>query len=109
MEIHQKQSFQDSFKIYFDKTIDLNLIKDNLTKKQDSLSKDLENISKADVIIVSISFEIKKNKKDFEPLKKLIKNIGKKIKKKTLILFETTLPPGTCEKNSHSINFCQEI
>ena len=34
------------FKIYFDKTIDLNLIKDNLTKKQDSLSKDLENISK---------------------------------------------------------------
>ncbi len=34
------------FKIYFDKNIDLNLIKDNLVKKQDKLSKDLENVSK---------------------------------------------------------------
>ncbi len=34
------------FKIYFDKSIDLNLIKDNLTKKQSKLSNELENISK---------------------------------------------------------------
>jgi len=34
------------FKIYFDKNIDLNLIKDNLSKKQDKLSKELEGISK---------------------------------------------------------------
>ena len=34
------------FKIYFDKNVDLNLIKDNLVKKQDKLSKDLENVSK---------------------------------------------------------------
>ena len=34
------------FKIYFDKNVDLNIIKDNLTKKQDRLSKDLKNVSK---------------------------------------------------------------
>ena len=59
---------------------------------------DFENINKADIIIISINFEIQKNKKDFKPLIELIRNIGKKIKKNSLILFETTLPPGTCEK-----------
>jgi valyl-tRNA synthetase len=34
------------FKIYFDKNIDLNLIKDNLSKKQDKLSKELEGVGK---------------------------------------------------------------
>ena len=34
------------FKIYFDKTIDLNLIKDNLAKKKSKFSKELEIITK---------------------------------------------------------------
>jgi len=34
------------FKIYFDKSIDLNLIKDNLSKKHNKLSEELEGISK---------------------------------------------------------------
>ena len=34
------------FKIYFDKTVDLTLIKDNLIKKKSKYSKDLEIISK---------------------------------------------------------------
>jgi len=34
------------FKIYFDKTVDLDLIKDNLSKKHSKLSKELESISK---------------------------------------------------------------
>jgi len=59
---------------------------------------DLENIKNANIIIISINFEIKKNIKDFNILKQLIRNIGNRIKKKTLILFETTVPPGTCEK-----------
>ena len=33
-------------KIYFDKSIDLNIIKDNLRKKHDKLSKELQSISK---------------------------------------------------------------
>ena len=38
--------FGEIFKIYFDKNVDLNIIKDNLTKKQDRLYRDLENVSK---------------------------------------------------------------
>ena len=34
------------FKIYFDKNVDLNTIKDNLAKKLNKLSEQLENISK---------------------------------------------------------------
>ncbi len=34
------------FKIYFDKGVDLNLIKDNLSQKHNKLSKELESISK---------------------------------------------------------------
>ena len=34
------------FKIYFDKTIDLNIIKDNLTKKHNKLSNELQSILK---------------------------------------------------------------
>ena len=34
------------FKIYFDKSVDLNVIRDNLNKKYNKLSKDLENINK---------------------------------------------------------------
>tara|TARA_B100001175_G_C19482420_1_gene627885 strand:- start:430 stop:1890 length:1461 start_codon:yes stop_codon:yes gene_type:complete len=34
------------FKIYFDKTVDLNLIKDNLSKKKSNFSRDLEIIGK---------------------------------------------------------------
>ena len=34
------------FKIYFDKSVDLNLIKDNLSEKHNKLSKELESISK---------------------------------------------------------------
>ena len=34
------------FKIYFDKSVDLNIIKDNLTKKYNKLSKEIESISK---------------------------------------------------------------
>jgi len=59
---------------------------------------DLENLKTANIIIVSINFEIKKNTKNFNSLKKLLREIGNKIQKKTLILFETTVPPGTCER-----------
>ena len=46
---------------------------------------------------MSISFDFK-SKNSLENLKKLFFNIIKKIKKKTLIILVTTLPPGTCDK-----------
>ena len=35
----------DLFKIYFDENVDLNLIKDNLTKRQDKHKKEMDKIS----------------------------------------------------------------
>ena len=91
--IDKKKSFfntnDNKFNKLFNKTI-------NSSKCE--IRTDLENIKNANIIIISINFEIKKNIKDFNILKQLIRNIGNRIKKKTLILFETTVPPGTCEK-----------
>lgn len=74
-----------------------------LLNKTISLSKieirtDFKNLVKSDVIIVSINFEIKKHKKEFNNLKKLFEDIGSRIKRGSLVLLETTIPPGTCEK-----------
>ena len=74
------------------------LLKKTINFSKVEVRTDFRNINKADIIIISINFEIQKNKKDFKPLIELIRNIGKKIKKNSMILFETTLPPGTCEK-----------
>ena len=62
----------------------------------------------ADVIIIDINLDIKKNKKniksskwydlDLNNFKKAIKTIGSHCKENALILLETTVPPGTCKK-----------
>lgn len=55
-----------------------------------------------DVIVSNINLDlVYKNKKpsvNFKNLKDIYTNIGKKVKKNTLIVLETTVPPGTCEK-----------
>ncbi|WP_440907465.1 nucleotide sugar dehydrogenase [Candidatus Pelagibacter sp.] len=66
-------------------------------KRNYQISLNLEPIKNCNTIIVSISFDFK-SKNSLENLKKLFFNIIKKIKKKTLIILETTLPPGTCDK-----------
>lgn len=63
------------------------------------IETDFRNIHKSDIIIISVNFDIKKKERNpFKPLKEIIANIGKNISKQTLILVETTLPPGTCSK-----------
>jgi UDP-N-acetyl-D-glucosamine dehydrogenase len=64
--------------------------------------------SKADVIIVDINLDVdKKSSKwkdllgydvDLSNFKKAIKTIGRNCKENVLILVETTVPPGTCQK-----------
>lgn len=64
--------------------------------------------SKADVVIVDINLDVKKNStvsKDLEdysvdltPFKKAIESIGSNCKKDVLVLVETTVPPGTTDK-----------
>lgn len=63
------------------------------------LSTDLEEIKNSEVIIVSINFEIDiKNRYPFYELKMFFNKLAKLISKDTLIIVETTLPPGTCDK-----------
>lgn len=74
----------------------------SVVNKNFYVTNDIKNIRNSNYIIVSISFNIN-NKKDIDNLKKLFKKIGKYYKKNSLILIETTLPPGTCEKIIHPI------
>ena len=48
---------------------------------------------------MSVNFDINKKKKlsNFIEIKKLFFNIGKHVKKNSLILIQTTLPPGSCD------------
>ncbi len=71
----------------------------NGTLKATSSTKVFE---KASVVIVSINCDIKKTKrgpiinlKDFE---KSIAQFAKRIKENTLVIIESTVPPGTCKK-----------
>ena len=68
-------------------------------KKNFSVTTDLNVIKNSNIIIISINFDFKiKNINSFKVLKKFFARIGSLIKKNTLIIVETTLPPGTTDK-----------
>lgn len=73
------------------------LLKKTIKSSKVEISTNYKDLCYSDIILISINFEIRKNKKKFIILKKLINNIGENIKKHSLILFQTTFPPGTCE------------
>ena len=61
------------------------------------------NYSKYDFICIDINVDISNVEENisfinFENIKKLINSIGKQIKQGTLVLVESTIPPGTCEE-----------
>ena len=66
-------------------------------KKKYKISLNLDPIQKCSIIVISISFDFS-SKNSIKNLKKLFFDVSKKVKKKTLIILETTLPPGTSEK-----------
>ena len=72
------------FKIYFDKNVDLNLIKENLTKKQGKFSNELENIKKKldnkSFIEKAPNHIVEQEKNTYNELKKDIDKINLTIK-----------------------------
>lgn len=57
----------------------------------------------ADVVIVDINLDVEyaedgQPRLNMEPFKRAIRTIGENIKPETLVIVETTVPPGTCEK-----------
>ena len=57
----------------------------------------LKNLSEADIVLVSVGFDFTKSQ-SLSNLKNLSYEISNSINSNTLIIFETTLPPGTCDK-----------
>ena len=78
----------------------------NLLKKIENnnnlrATDDIKCFLKADVIIISINFDFKdKNFKDFKlnAFKKSVEDIAKNITENTLLIVQSTVPPGTTEK-----------
>ena len=81
-----------------------NLIKSSL-KKQIKInlkaSTDIKYIAKANVIVCNINLDIQKYNNNinvkFDQFKKSITEISKLVNPKSLIIIETTVPPGTCK------------
>lgn len=69
--------------------------KNSSNRKDISITTDTTSIKSSDIILVSIGFEARKRKSRFNFLK-LCETISKNIKKNALIIYESTLPPGTC-------------
>ena len=80
-----------------DKTLSQKFAYSSLKNKINIL-KNLEHLTKIDIVILSVSFDFINNKNAFKNLKGLIQQISKFIKKRSLLLIETTLPPGTYER-----------
>ena len=72
--------------------------KNSSIKNKINILENIKDIQKMDIIILSVGFDFFGNKYSFKNLTKLIKKISENIKKGTLLLIETTLPPGTYEK-----------
>jgi nucleotide sugar dehydrogenase len=63
------------------------------------INNNLDNLSKSNIVIVSINFDFNEKKPSpFKNLVNLSNEIAKKINKGTLLIIETTLPPGTTDK-----------
>jgi len=86
--------------------------KNTQVKKNLFVTNKSEYFSFCDIIIVDINLDVKKNinfinnyQYDIiiDPFKQGIKTIGDNCKEDALILIETTVPPGTCEKIAYPI------
>ena len=97
------------------------LIEISLNKNLLNFTDSFECLTNSSVIIVSVGFDFSKKteKQQFKNLNILFEKICEKISKKTLLIVETTLPPGTCDKaiiplmkkklKKRNINFDKDI
>ncbi len=85
-------------------TVDQSMIKgtENCVKRGNlRATTDHSVIGKADVVVISVNLDISSidgttPNVNFAPFKKAIHTLGKGVRKGTLIIVETTVPPGTC-------------
>ncbi len=77
-------------------------LKKSISQKNIVAGNSLEYYKLASVVIICINCDLTgQNKKisiNFKPFKKSIKEVADNIKVNTLVIVESTVPPGTCEK-----------
>ncbi|MCR5272851.1 MAG: nucleotide sugar dehydrogenase [Lachnospiraceae bacterium] len=78
-------------------------LKEASTKGNLKATTDKEYFSFADIVVVDINLDVKYGEDqspylDLEQFKNAIHTLGSRIKEDTLVLVETTVPPGTCQK-----------
>ena len=72
----------------------------NIKIKNSTTTSNPKKINLADIIIVCLPTPINKNKKpDISILKNASKIIGKNIKKNAVVIYESTVYPGTTERS----------
>ena len=74
---------------------------------------DKDNFKFADVVVVDINLDVKYSSEetpylDLALFKEAMRTIGSRIREETLVLVETTVPPGTCQKVVRPI-LCEEF
>ena len=78
----------------------LNSLIKKVTKNNNlKLSNSLDSLVESNIVLVSVGFDFANGtkKKKFKDLANLFSQISFFIKKKTLVIIETTLPPGSCD------------
>ena len=68
-----------------------------------SATTDTDVYSKADIVVVDVHLDVDQSDKglakvDFQPFRSAVQAVGGKIKPGTLVIVETTVPPGTCSE-----------
>ena len=92
---HIQKSFYKRKKWIFSSDKKFNSLFEKTIKRNDTvITTDINKIHNSDIILVSIGFEANRNSE--LNFLNLCSQISKKIKKGALIIFESTLPPGTC-------------
>ena len=80
----------------------LNSLRDSHKQGNICATVDAAVFSKADVIVIDIQLNIPYLDEhpclEFDEFRAAIRTLGRKVRSGTLILVETTVPPGTCEK-----------
>ncbi len=89
--------FKNKIKTVHSSDKEFNKLYDNAFSRKDvEITDNLKDLKVCKKIVISINFEIKK-KKIYQNLQSLFDQIAKNISKKTLIILQSTLPPGTCQ------------
>lgn len=76
-------------------------LKKVIKQKNFIATTDKRCINKSDIILVNVNFDIisaKTKKKDLNNFQNILNYISNNIKKNSLIIIETTVPPGYCQK-----------